>query len=105
MLTYILWVIIAFYLLGYIARLLFRLWLRRQHKRFGGEGGSFRTYTWGMGNRTQEKPGREEGKVYVEKSGRIDKKVSNTVGDYVEYEEIEEISVCGNVETSETEQK
>ena len=84
-LTVICFLILGFYLLQW----LFRLWLhtrvdriRREMEKNGGQ------YTRTSGNSRRERPARE-GEVRVETGRAAGKKVSDRIGDYVEYEEIE----------------
>lgn len=91
-LSFILFLIIGFYVAGLIGRVLLRRWIMRKQKEFE-QGGNpfFRTYTWSSGSQTrndsQPKP---EGKVTVEQTRVTEKRVSGEVGDYVDYEEIKE---------------
>lgn len=91
-LSFILFLIIGFYVAGLIGRVLLRRWIMRKQKEFE-QGGNpfFRTYTWSSGsqprNDSQRKP---EGKVTVEQTRVTEKRVSGEVGDYVDYEEIKE---------------
>lgn len=90
MLEFILFAILGFYLLGYLGRLLLRIWIRRQQKKFGNDPGAFyRTYTWGAGQRKEQHAERKEGEIFVDQSLKTEKKVKGSVGDYVEYEEVE----------------
>lgn len=91
-LSFILFLIIGFYVAGLIGRVLLRRWIMRKQKEFE-QGGNpfFRAYTWSSGSQTrndsQPKP---EGKVTVEQTRVTEKRVSGEVGDYVDYEEIKE---------------
>jgi hypothetical protein len=91
-LSFILFLIIGFYVAGLIGRVLLRRWIMRKQKEFE-QGGNpfFRTYTWSSGSQTrndsQPKP---EGKITVEQTRVTEKRVSGEVGDYVDYEEIKE---------------
>ncbi len=64
-------IILSIWLLGRLWRWWFRRWLRRS-----------------MPNQEPRRPQRREGEVHVEQTVCTEKKVSKTVGDYVEYEEI-----------------
>lgn len=90
-LSFILFLIIGFYLAGLLGRLLLRRWLVRKQKEFE-QGGNpfFRTYTWGSGTNREESRRRPEGKVTIEQTRIIEKQVSGEVGEYVEYEEVKE---------------
>lgn len=90
-LSFILFLIIGFYLARLLGRLLLRRWLVRKQKEFE-QGGNpfFRTYTWGSGTNREEPRRRPEGKVTIEQTRIIEKQVSGEVGEYVEYEEVKE---------------
>lgn len=92
---------LAFYLLGIAGRLLLRYWVRRKMKQFGaGEvpGGGFFYRTWSAGNgfsgrtgsagRPSGRSASREGEVIVTQTEYARKKVRESVGEYVEYEEI-----------------
>ena len=92
----ILYIITGFYLLGVIGRWALRSWVRREQRKFersGGNpaGGFYRTYTWGTGTgqREAQQPPRQEGEVTVRRTHAEEKKVDRTIGDYVEYEDVE----------------
>lgn len=90
-LSFILFLIIGFYVAGLIGRVLLRRWIMRKQKEFE-QGGNpfFRAYTW-SGNQTRNDSQRKpEGKVTVEQTRVTEKRVSGEVGDYVDYEEIKE---------------
>lgn len=63
-------------LLGYVFRLFARVFLKRFQHRYGGEQ-----------NHKQQRP---EGDVYVSKTAQKEKVVDKDVGDYVDYEEVDE---------------
>ena len=91
-LSFILFLIIGFYVAGLIGRVLLRRWIMRKQKEFE-QGGNpfFRAYTWSSGNQTRNDSQRKpEGKVTVEQTRVTEKRVSGEVGDYVDYEEIKE---------------
>lgn len=90
--SFILFLIIGFYLAGLIGRLLLRRWIIRRQKEFEQNGGNpfFRTYTWGAGAHQQQSRQRE-GDVTVQQTAQsAEKKISREVGDYVDYEEVKE---------------
>ncbi len=92
-LSFVLILILGFYLLGIVARLLLRRWVARRQKEFseGKTGGGFFWQYPPRGNNAN-RPGdnRESGKVTVVRTQREEKKVSSNAGEYVEYEEITE---------------
>ncbi len=94
MLTFILSVILGFYLLGWISRIMLRSWLRKKQREFqenGGQtGGFYRTYTWGTGTRNAEQKPKHEGDITIKQTKANVKKVNSNIGDYVEYEEYKE---------------
>ena len=91
-LSFILFLIIGFYVAGLIGRVLLRRWIMRKQKEFEQGGNPFvRAYTWSSGNQTRNDSQRKpEGKVTVEQTRVTEKRVSGEVGDYVDYEEIKE---------------
>lgn len=95
-LTVIFVIIASFYLLGLAGRILLRYWIRKKQREFAenfgeGQGGfTFKQYTWGgrpAGSRSQRSA--RTGEVRVEETRRVEKRVNNKVGEYVEYEEVE----------------
>lgn len=93
MLAFILYVILGFYLLGLIGRFFLRRWVAKKQKEFeangGSPGGFYRTYTWGGRGKNTEKEQKPEGDITIQRTQISEKKVSGTIGDYVEYEEVE----------------
>ena len=92
---FILLTIIVLYLLGWIGKKLLVWWLTRKQRQFTdqfGQRGGF-TYSWsskyGTGTRTKNTQNKE-GEVHIKQTQTTQKKVSRTVGDYVEYEEVVE---------------
>ena len=87
-LSFILFLIIGFYVAGLIGRVLLRRWIMRKQKEFE-QGGNpfFRSSGSQTRNDSQPKP---EGKITVEQTRVTEKRVSGEVGDYVDYEEIKE---------------
>ena len=94
-LTTVFFVLFGLYIFGLVVKVLFRVWIVRKARQFQqGGGGNFRTYTWGTGganggqeSRPRRKP---EGAVTVEQAAPRQKRVSKSVGDYVEFEEVED---------------
>ncbi|MCC8089548.1 MAG: DUF4834 family protein [Rikenellaceae bacterium] len=90
----ILIIVAVFYLTGILGRYLLRRFIARKQKefeeRFGqGQGGYYKQYTWGSGNKTRNETA-EEGEIKITATGKTTKKINSQVGDYVEYTEIEE---------------
>lgn len=94
MLTFILSVILGFYLLGWIGRIMLRSWIRKKQREFeengGPAGGFYRTYTWGTGARNAQQKPKPEGDITINRTKASVKKVNSDIGDYVEYEEYRE---------------
>lgn len=93
-LAVILSVVLVIYLIGFIGKLMLRRWIYRKQKEFEqhfGNPGGFRQYTWtqstASGNGGNGNAGRE-GEVKVQQTAASQKKVSGSVGDYVDYEEV-----------------
>ena len=84
-LTVICFLILGFYLLQWLLRLWLRARVNRIQREMEKNGGQ---YTRTNGNSRRERPVRE-GEVRVETGRAAGKKVSDRIGDYVEYEEIE----------------
>lgn len=80
-------------LLGLVGLLVIRYRIRRLQRRMeqeAGQGGAaYRTYTWGFGQE-RRKENRRDGDVTVERTATPRKKVSREVGEYVDYEDVEE---------------
>ncbi|MCD7963684.1 MAG: DUF4834 family protein [Rikenellaceae bacterium] len=91
----ILIIVAIFYLLRILAKYLFRRFIRKSQeefeKRFGGEGGYYKQYTWGTKGSAGEE--QKEGEIKITKIDDKQKKVNSQVGDYVEYEEYEETEI------------
>lgn len=66
-------VFLVLFLIGIVARLLFRQAFKRMSQKYGQHG---------------SKPPRPEGEVSVKQTSAKSKKVSKDVGEYVEYEEV-----------------
>ncbi len=90
MLSFILFLIIGFYLAGLLGRILMRYWIIRKQKEFAqGDGNPFfGTYGWRRGGPSDNARPKPEGKVTVKQMHATQKRVNGDVGDYVEYEEI-----------------
>jgi hypothetical protein len=87
-LTFIFFTILAFYLLGIIGRWALRVWLGKKQRQFEQQFTGAQSNGW-YGRPTEE-PKRKEGEVRVDRSGTTHKRVNSGVGDYVEFEEVEE---------------
>lgn len=93
-LTFIFITFLVLYLGGMLGRWFLRRWIVKKQeeftRRFGEQGGAtFRQYTWSSGSNGQQTT-RKEGEIKVQTTMRQQKKASRQVGDYVEYEEVEE---------------
>lgn len=86
----ILFIILGFYFLGAILRIVLRIWLSRKVKDFQKNGG-YGAFT-GFGGQTtggyQEPPKTKEGEVKISTEGEEPKKINEKVGEYVEFDEI-----------------
>ncbi len=82
-LSFILFVVLAFYLLGIVGRWFLRRWITRRQREFerafGGHGAS---RPGSAGNR-----GGRDGEVRVNAGSSAPRRVRSDVGEYVEYEE------------------
>lgn len=92
--SFILGTILFFYLFGIVSKWLLRFWLQRKIKQMqnGQGGGNFYYKSWGGGARstTDNNTKRQsEGKITITKNGADTKRVNSSVGDYVDYEEVE----------------
>lgn len=88
-LSFIFTAIIIIYLIGFIGRFLFRIWVARKMKEMEGNGGNggqpfFWSKSWGAAPKPPK-----EGSVKVTNKAEDAHKVDKTLGEYVEYEEIE----------------
>lgn len=82
-LTFILILVLSFYLVGWLGRVLLRRWIMRKQEEMAGrftEGG------YQTGQRSGRKS-RREGEVTIQTKNTPAKKVNREVGEYVEYEE------------------
>ncbi len=80
-LTFLFFLVLSFYLIGFLLRLAFRWWIVRKSREFEG-------YAKKM-ERERSKAGKREGEVIVEQVV-AKKRVRRDVGDYVEYEELKD---------------
>lgn len=90
-LTFLLSVVCGFYVLGFISKWALRYWIRKQQQQFTNRTNS-NNNTWGNSSQANSadasKQRDEEGKVYVQKPAPSETKVSDKVGEYVDFEEI-----------------
>jgi hypothetical protein len=93
-LTFIFFLIIGFYLLGFLIKLALKLYIRRMQKRFGGVGNGngafFQNFTYGFGGNRQasQEEDHREGDVTITSTANQEKKIKKDTGDYVDFEEI-----------------
>lgn len=76
LIRFILIFFLIIFLLGYVFKLFARIFLKRVQRKYGG----------GQSQKQQ----RPEGDVYVSKTVQKEKVVDKDVGDYVDYEEVDE---------------
>ena len=93
-LSFIFFTVLAFYILGWIGRLLFGWWLRKKQRQMeeqlGQAGGySYKKYNFGGKRGNARGSTRPEGEVVVETAAAPEKKVNRSVGEYVDFEEVE----------------
>ena len=82
-LTFVFFLLFGLYIFGLVLKLVFRVWISRKARQF----------QQGPGARTSARSGRTpkpEGAVTVEQTAPRNKRVSKHVGDYVEFEEVQE---------------
>ncbi len=78
--------ILTIWLAGLLGRWLLQRWLQKKQREFAGQfggGGQPR------GRSSARRSDRPEGDVSVQQTAPIQKKVNKSVGDYVEFEEVE----------------
>ena len=82
-------VIVGFYLLGWIGRWALTAWLRKKQREFASGADPFsRVYTWGTRSGARPSRPQSEGNVTVSEAEPQEKKINKNVGDYVDYEEV-----------------
>ena len=85
-LSLVFYIILGIVILGIIGVLAFRYKMNRLRRQMEENGETFRGYSWGSGHARQEK---RDGEVTIQRTQAVEeKKVSSSVGDYVEYEDI-----------------
>lgn len=93
-LSVVFFIIAGFYALGFILRLVLRVWLTRKAKEFQQKGsfgnfGGFRAnYSGGTAGAAQPGSNKREGEIKVEKVEPDHRKINEKVGEYVEFDEI-----------------
>ncbi len=91
-LSFIFITIMVFYLLGWVGKILLRWWLVRKQREFADQFGQDQGSAY-AGDRRQDGADdarKKEGEVRVEQAQATSKKVNRNVGDYVEYEEVQD---------------
>lgn len=89
-LTFIIFLILGFYVLGFIGKLALKYYLKRMQKRFtNGNAGHYQQYTYNFGGQKQSTEKHNEGDVFISQASEPkEKKFKKDVGDYVDFEEI-----------------
>ncbi len=93
LIKFLLIVVLVVYLIGFVGRLLFRMWIRKIRKEFIGSGGNgpagsyYRQYTWGKSGENRKKE-QKEGEVQVRAGNSPRQRINREIGDYVDYEEV-----------------
>lgn len=89
-------VILGFYILGAILKLVLRVWLTRKMKDFEKSGKNFGGGFYGFGQHqgggAQHDESKREGEVKVERTDSEQRKINEKVGDYVDFEETKPLS-------------
>lgn len=86
-LTFILFTILGFYILGFIGKLLIKRYLRKVQKQFEGFANNANAQYQGTSSQGYNQQ-QQEGDVTVTQKGDQDKKFKNDIGDYVDFEEV-----------------
>ena len=81
--SFLLSTIIIVYLIGLVGRLVLRWWVQRKMRQMGADGSGY------YGGRRQPKT--KEGTVKITQVTRETRAVDKNLGEYVDYEEIEEV--------------
>ncbi|MBE9488026.1 MAG: DUF4834 family protein [Bacteroidetes bacterium] len=84
--SFVLTTIIIFFVVGYVGKILLRLWLTQKMRQFNGEQTTNKSDSSWFGRKNNKK----EGSVKVTKLTEDAHKVDGKVGEYVEYEEVNE---------------
>ncbi len=99
-LIFIICTILGFYLLGFIGRIALSYFIKKKQREFQQQFGAKGNYTgqnqsnWNRPHNgtdkeeVKEKAKKQEGKIQVQQSTSTEKKVSQNVGEYVDFEEV-----------------
>ncbi len=82
--SFLLSTVIIVYLIGLVGRLVLRWWVQRKMRQMGADGSAYA----GTGRR---QPKSKEGTVKVTQVTRESRVVNKNLGEYVEYEEVDEV--------------
>jgi len=86
-LRFIFFTVLIFYILGFIGRTVLRVWVRRRQEEFSQAAQHARQRT----EKARAKARREEGRITISDTHTATRKaVSDSVGEYIEYEEVTE---------------
>lgn len=85
-LTFILFVILGIYVLGFVGRLILKMYLRKVQKQFEGFANSAGTQNRQYSENSNQQ--QHEGDVTITQASGQDKKFKDNVGDYVDFEEV-----------------
>lgn len=83
-LTFILFTILGIYILGFVLKLLFKLYIRKVQKQFEGFAGDMNSQFQQRGRAQSQ----QEGDITITQASAPDKKLKGDVGDYVDFEEV-----------------
>lgn len=78
--------ILVIWILGQVGKFFARRWIARKQREFAEQFGGAPAGGQGRGSTRRS---RREGEVSVQQTMPVEKKVSKSVGDYVEFEEVE----------------
>lgn len=85
-LKFIFFLLVGFWLVGLIFRATFTRWFNKRAAEYE------RSARQAQREAQKQARGRREGDVIVENTGTVRKRVSRSVGDYVEFEEVDEVA-------------
>ena len=88
-LTFIFFTIVGIWLLGQIGRLLIRRWILKKQREFAEQFGAGAAGGYNAGAGAGRAKNRREGEVHVQQTDGGGRKVNRSVGEYVEFEEVE----------------
>lgn len=86
-LTFIFITILVIWVLGQLGRIFVRRWLAKKQREFAQQFGG--PQPGGQPRNQSRRQSKKEGEVVVQQTAHLEKKVSKSVGDYVEFEEVE----------------